>query len=148
VLTAAAAFCLAVALGIDVSRDCSPTAAALWFAVAGVALLALAVIFPRWPRRLAVHVLNLYFGWPAGAVYSNLLASAICAVLVYWRLRVQMIAHHAEALAQAARHHAERLKQAADNHEELKAHITATVPRPPARTAKTLARKPAKDADV
>ena len=92
-----------------------------------------------------MHVLDLYFGWPAGAVYSNLVASAICAVLVWWRLRARMVAHHAEALAQAARHHAERLAQADAHHEALKEHITATVPRPPARPAKTLARKPVKE---
>jgi len=97
-----------------------------------------------------VSVLNLYFGWPAGAVYSNLLASLICVGVAWWRLKVRMVAHHAEALAQAAKHHAERLKQADDHHEALKAHIAATVaaPRPPARTAKTLARKPAKEADA
>jgi hypothetical protein len=88
-----------------------------------------------------VGVLNLYFGWPAGAVYSNLLASAICAGLVWWRLRARMIAHHAEALAQAARHHAERLRQADEHHDALKAHLTAAV-----RAPKTLTRKPAKEA--
>jgi len=51
VLTVAAAFCLVVALGIDVSRAGSPDPAALWFAVAGVTLLGLATIWPRWPRR-------------------------------------------------------------------------------------------------
>jgi hypothetical protein len=94
-----------------------------------------------------VGVLNLFFGWPAGGVWSNLIASVICVGFAWWRIRLRMIAHHAEALAQAARHHAERLKLAADHHEDLKAHITATVPRPPVRTAKTLARKP-KDAEV
>ena len=93
-----------------------------------------------------MHVLNLYFGWPTGAVYSNLLASAICAGLVWWRLRARMIAHHAEALAQAARHHLERMSQAEEHHEALKAHITAAVPRPPVRAPKTLAPKPAKEA--
>ena len=93
-----------------------------------------------------MHVLNLYFGLPAGAVYSNLLASAICAAFVWWRIRARMIAHHAEALAQAARHHLERMSQADAHHEALKAHITATVPRPPVRAPKTLAPKPAKEA--
>jgi len=51
VLTAAAAFCLITALGIDVSRHGNPTPAALWFAVAGVVLLGIAAVFPRWPRR-------------------------------------------------------------------------------------------------
>jgi len=56
-----------------------------------------------------VHVFTLYFGWPAGAVYSNLLASAICAALVWWRIRARMIAHHVEQLAQRDRHHAEHM---------------------------------------
>jgi hypothetical protein len=90
-----------------------------------------------------VSVLGFYFGWPEGAVYSNLLASAICAGLVWWRLRARMITHHAEALAQAARHHAERLKQAREHHEALKAHVTAAAA---ARPAKTLARKPDREA--
>jgi len=51
VLTAAAALCLAVALGIDVSRAGNPAPAALWFAVAGLVLLAAAAVFPRWPGR-------------------------------------------------------------------------------------------------
>ena len=51
VLAAAAAFCLVVALGIDVSRGGSPTPAALWFAVAGLVLLGIAAFLPRWPRR-------------------------------------------------------------------------------------------------
>ena len=80
-----------------------------------------------------MSVFLLYFGWPAGAVYSNLLASLICAVAVWWRLRARMIAHHLEVLAQNERHHL-----------ALKEHVTAAVPavRPP----KTLARKPAKEA--
>ena len=56
-----------------------------------------------------MSVLALYFGWPAGAVYSNLLASAICAVFVWWRLRVRMVAHHLEQLAQRDQHHAEHM---------------------------------------
>ena len=78
-------------------------------------------------------VLAFYFGWPEGAVYSNLLASAICAGAVWWRLRARMIAHHVEVLVQAERHH-----------RELKEHVTAA--RPPARQPKTLAVKPPKGA--
>ena len=89
----------------------------------------------------AVSVLNLYFGWPAGAVYSNLIASLICVGVAWWRLRARMIAHHAELVAQAAIHHAERLAAAERHHEELKTHVTVTVaaaiPAP-----KTLVRKP------
>jgi hypothetical protein len=86
-----------------------------------------------------VSILAFYFGWPLGAVYSNLLASVICAAFVWWRVRARMTLHHAEALAQAARHHAERIRQAAEHHEALKAHVTAAVA---ARPPKTLARKP------
>ena len=56
-----------------------------------------------------VNILGFYFGWPLGAVYSNLLASAICAALVWWRLRAKMIAHHLEQAAQRERHHAEHM---------------------------------------
>ena len=45
-LTVAAAFCLIAALVIDVSRSGSLTPAALWFAVAGLVLLLLSVVFP------------------------------------------------------------------------------------------------------
>jgi hypothetical protein len=62
-----------------------------------------------------VGVLAFYFGWPLGAVWSNLLASVICAGALWWRVRARMIAHHLELLAQQERHH-----------RELKAHITKT----------------------
>ena len=88
-----------------------------------------------------MSVLALYFGWPAGAVYSNLLASAICAGLVWWRLRARMILHHAEHLAETERRHLEHLAQAEKHHADLKEHITAS--RPVSRAAKTLV-KPAK----
>jgi len=52
-----------------------------------------------------MHVFLSYFGLPYGAVWSNLLASAICAALVWWRIRARMILHHAEQLAQHERHH-------------------------------------------
>lgn len=81
-----------------------------------------------------MNVLAFYFGWPLGAVWSNLLASAICAGLVWWRVRARMIAHHLEQMAQRERHH-----------EELKAHVTATVaaiPRPAPRRPKTLVAEP------
>lgn len=62
------------------------------------------------------EILTFYFGWPTGAVWSNLLASLICSIIVWWRLRARMIIHHNETLAQQERHH-----------RELKNHITATV---------------------
>jgi len=89
-----------------------------------------------------VAVLHFYFGWYDGAVYSNLVASVICVGVAWWRLRARMVAHHAQALAQAAKHHAERLQLAVDHHEALKAHVTAAVaaqPRPARAPAKRLA---------
>jgi primosomal protein N'' len=79
-----------------------------------------------------VSILHFYFGWPEGAVWSNLLASAICSVLIWWRLRARMIAHHVEQLAQRDRHH-----------EDMKAHVTAAVAavRPAVRQAKTLVKQ-------
>ena len=76
-----------------------------------------------------MSVLAFFFAWPDGAVYGNLVASVICAGLIWWRIRARMIAHHLELLAQN-----ERL------HKALKAHITAAAlaPRPVARQAKTL----------
>ena len=93
-------------------------------------------------------VLAFYFGWYAGAVWSNLLASVICVGVAWWRIHRQAARHHVEALAQAARHHIERLAQAQDHHEAMKAHVTAAaaVPRPGTRQAKTLVTKPAKEA--
>ena len=81
-----------------------------------------------------MSVLTFYFGWPDGAVYSNLLASAICAGIVWWRLRARMVAHHVELLVQQER-----------QHRELKEHVTAaTKKQPAARQAKTLVTKSAK----
>lgn len=83
-----------------------------------------------------MSVLGLYFGWPAGAVYSNLIASVICVGVAWWKLHAQAITHHLERLAQA-----ERL------HRELREHVTAaTAPRPAARRAKTLATEPPRKA--
>lgn len=84
-----------------------------------------------------MSVFLLYFGWPAGAVYSNLLASAICVAVAWWRLRARMIAHHLEHLAQAEAHHL-----------ALKEHVTAAAPRPPSRQPKTLAPRSAKGEDA
>jgi hypothetical protein len=95
----------------------------------------------------AVTVFGFYFGWYQGAVWSNLLASAICTALIWWRLHRQAARHHVEQLAQAAAHHLERITQAQEHHEALKAHVTATAaaPRPASRRAKTLVTEPAKE---
>ena len=80
-------------------------------------------------------VFDLYFGVPAGAVWSNLIASLICVGVAWWRLHRQSARQHVEALAQAARHHAERLAQAETHHQALKAHITAAAAAPASGTA-------------
>lgn len=66
-----------------------------------------------------MSVLTLYFGWPSGAVYSNLLASLICAVVVFVRLKARLIEQHAEVLAQNARHHEQHLAQAETHHKAI-----------------------------
>jgi hypothetical protein len=42
-----------------------------------------------------VSVLLYYFGWPDGAVYSNLLASAIWAAPALWHLHRKLDRHYA-----------------------------------------------------
>jgi hypothetical protein len=68
---------------------------------------------------------QVFFGWPGGGVWSNLLASAICVGVAWWRLRAKMIAHHAAQMAQAARHHKEQLTQADVHHKERLASAAA-----------------------
>lgn len=63
-----------------------------------------------------MSVFGLFFGWPAGAVWGNLAASAICTGIVWWRLHRQAARQHVEAVALAARHHFDRLAQAEDHH--------------------------------
>lgn len=78
-------------------------------------------------------ILHAYFAAPTaanpagGAVYSNLVASLVCAVVVWWRLRTRMIAHHVQQLAQNARHHEEKMAQADTHHKALIEHVTKAV---------------------
>jgi type VI protein secretion system component VasK len=92
-------------------------------AVTGI--LILGVIFAAVRLFVAGPVVSFYFGWPNGAVWSNLVASLICAVLVWWRVRARLIAHHAQQLAQAAAHHKAQIALAREHHEALKRHIAA-----------------------
>lgn len=68
-----------------------------------------------------------YFAWPHGQIWPNLIASAICALLVWWRLHRQSALQHAEALAQAARHQVEKLAQAEAHHVALRKHVASAV---------------------
>ena len=61
-----------------------------------------------------------YFGLPAGAVWSNLIASLICVGVAWWRLRARLVRHHVQAL-----HHKQQLAQAEKHHQDMKAHVTA-----------------------
>jgi hypothetical protein len=63
------------------------------------------------------QIWDLYFGYPSGAVYSNLIASVICVGMAWWRLRAQNVRQHVQAMALQARHHAERAEQADRHHE-------------------------------
>jgi hypothetical protein len=72
-----------------------------------------------------VSVFLFYFGWPDGAVWSNLLASLVCVGLAWWRLRAKSVAHHAEQLAQEARHHRELMAAQQSHHDEMKRHVAA-----------------------
>ena len=60
-----------------------------------------------------------YFGWYQGAVYSNLLASAICAGLVWWRARVHLRRASEKQAKDMADHRADVAKQLADHHAEV-----------------------------
>lgn len=61
-----------------------------------------------------------YFGWYQGAVYSNLIASAVCsgaaATVVLWRTRVHLRRHQAARDRQHAKTHRllERLHEQLD----------------------------------
>lgn len=73
-----------------------------------------------------------YFAWYQGAVYSNLLASGICAGVVWWRARVHLrraretrsedlaeqLAKHRQAVADDVR------RQLAEHHAAIVAAVT------------------------
>lgn len=46
-----------------------------------------------------MSVLVFYFGWPDGAVWSNLLASVIWATPALWHLHRKLDRHHDEHMA-------------------------------------------------
>jgi hypothetical protein len=91
----------------------------------GAGLLVLAAIFLTVRLLVAPYVITGFFARPTraapagGAVWSNLVASVVCVLVAWWRIRAKMIAHHAQQLAQSAAHHKELLAQAATHHQEL-----------------------------
>ena len=64
--------------------------------------------------------LVLSVGFVAGVI-GNIVASIIWALPPFVALRRKLIAHHVQALAQAARHHQEVLDQAAGHHDAAQA---------------------------
>lgn len=112
---------------------------------AGIAVLAVLWLVTRFAVSAATR--RFYVGLPDGALWSNLAASAACALLVWWRLRIQAVHHHVQQMLLASKHHADQadqaerhhrahleltrrnqqqlLDQAAGHHQALKAHITA-----------------------
>jgi hypothetical protein len=69
-------------------------------------------------------MIGYYFGWPHGQIWPNLIASAICTGLVWWRLHRQAVITRVRLAAQAAEHHFERLEQADRHADELKRQLT------------------------
>jgi hypothetical protein len=88
-------------------------------AAAGAVVLAVAFVLVFVFAGRAVE--SYYFGYPDGAVWSNLVASLICAVLIWWRVRARLVAHHVQALAESAQHHREAQELAQDQHRQLMA---------------------------
>ena len=70
-------------------------------------------------------MIGYLFGIPHGQIWPNLLASAICTGLVWWRLHRRSVIQHAEQMALAARLHFERLDQAEKHHDEVKRQLAA-----------------------
>lgn len=131
-------------------------------AAIGVAILA--CIFVAVRLFVARFVIDGFFAVPTksapagGAVWSNLVASIICVLVAWWRIRARMIAHHATAVALAKRHHQDRMDQAdehhqaamaqaqdhhaalvrqqANHHAALVTHVTETAKRPVRRAGK------------
>jgi hypothetical protein len=65
-----------------------------------------------------------YFGWYQGAVYSNLLASGICSLLVLWRAKVHIRRGHEETRRANAENKAEIAQMLADHHAAVVAAVT------------------------
>lgn len=93
-------------------------------------LLGLVVVFVLVRLLVSQVVVRAFFAIPTtanpggGAVWSNLVASVVCLAVVWWRIRVRMIAHHVQAMAQAAQHHRDHLAAQATQHQALKDHLS------------------------
>lgn len=113
-----------------------------------------------------MNPIGVFFGWPLGGVWSNLVASLIWATpagIATWRklrrqhaermgqaerhhaeVQAQMTAQHNTRLHQAEKHHQQALDLAQANHEALRDHLTATL-RLPAKQPRA-PKTPAKEA--
>lgn len=61
-------------------------------------------------------MIGYFFGWPHGQIWPNLLGSAICAGIVWWRLHRRAAVQEVRILARQAEQHFERLEQAEQHH--------------------------------
>lgn len=88
-----------------------------------------------------MHWVNVFFGWPAGGVWSNLLASALTTLGVYLRAAAKLrqsraedraataaalAAHRALITAQLAAHRKNVATQLAAHHQAVLAAVTDT----------------------
>lgn len=83
-----------------------------------------------------MNLWSFYFGWYQGAVYSNLLASGICAAgavaVAVWRARVHLERHREAVAAERAVSDAAHAERHARTHELLASiHERLSVEMPP-----------------
>jgi hypothetical protein len=99
------------------------------FTEGAIGLLVLACIFVAVRLFVASYVISGFFADPTkvdpagGAVWSNLVASVVCVLVAWWRIRTRMIKHHIAALAQAARHHKDAMAHAQACHDVLAVNV-------------------------
>lgn len=77
--------------------------------------------------------LILFFSWPTGSVWSNILAEPILIVLGYiglsklvTRIESKLEAHHQQKLTQAREHHEIEMDKLNEIHEHIKSAIPPT----------------------
>jgi hypothetical protein len=68
------------------------------------------------------HWIVVFFSWPNGSIWSNILAWVICGALAILWARRKMIAHHKEQLAQIAANHQQHMEKLEAIHKHLREH--------------------------
>lgn len=71
--------------------------------------------------------IHLYFGWPQGFVWPNVVANPVVIGLGLWwstaRVKLHLNKHHAEKLAQAQEHHEVEMAKLDAIHEHVKSSL-------------------------